>query len=150
MKATDKKPRHNWRPFEEARAFARNLGLTTSKEWGKWAKSDQRPDDIPYNPMSVYKNKGWTGIGDWLGSGRVANQNRIYRPFEEARSFARGLGLKNSKEWASWYKTDARPKDIPSAPAMVYRDKGWINWGDWLGHGKGHGKANKKIFVSSQ
>ena len=52
-----------------------------------------------------------------------------WRPFEEARVFARGLGLKNANEWASWYKTDARPKDIPTAPARFYRDKGWISWG---------------------
>ena len=27
------------------------------------------------------------------------------------------------------------PEDIPSAPQFVYKGKGWVNWGDWLGNG---------------
>jgi len=27
----------------------------------------------------------------------------------------------------------SKPSDIPSAPANVYKVKGWINLGDWLG-----------------
>ena len=31
MKTT--KPKHNWRPFEEARTFVRELGLRNVTEW---------------------------------------------------------------------------------------------------------------------
>ncbi len=44
-----------WRPFEEAREFARSLGLRNSEEWGKFHKSNQRPADIPSNPRREYK-----------------------------------------------------------------------------------------------
>ena len=27
------------------------------------------------------------------------------------------------------------PSDIPASPDNVYKDKGWISWGDWLGTG---------------
>ena len=49
---------------------------------------------FPANPSGVYKNDGWAGIGDWLGTGRIANQNMIYLPFEEARAFVHSLGLR--------------------------------------------------------
>jgi hypothetical protein len=56
----------------------------------------------------------------------------MYRPFEEARKYARDLGLKNQLEWQQWSKSGQRPDDIPSAPNEVYEGQ-WRGWGDWLG-----------------
>jgi hypothetical protein len=120
-----------WRPFEEAREYARSLGLAGQKEWNEWAKSDKRPRDIPSQPASVYKEQ-WVSTGDWLGTGYVSNRKRTYRPFVEAREFARGLGLKTYGEWKAWAKTDARPDDIPAGPEQVYKQE-WQGMIDWLG-----------------
>lgn len=133
MKTTDKKTRPNWRPFEEARVFVRILGLKNKTEWITWTKSDLCPKDIPVYPNSCYKTKGWTSWGDWLGTGRIANQNMIYRPFEESRLFVRGLGLKKYDDWKVWARSKECPIDIPAYPNSVYKDKGWTSWGDWLG-----------------
>ena len=56
-----------WRPLEEARKFARNLGLKREKEWREYVSSGQRPDDIPSAPEDHYRNQGWTGHADWTG-----------------------------------------------------------------------------------
>ncbi len=135
MNPTDKKPRSNWRPFEEARELARSFGFKNKDNWNAWAKSNARPLDIPIWPNDVYKNKGWAGWGDWLGTGRIANQNRLYRSFDKARAYAQSLGLENWTGWKKWAASPSRPNDIPSEPARVYENKGWINWGDWLGTG---------------
>lgn len=63
-----------------------------------------------------------------------------WRPFEEAREFVRGLGLRSQKEWHKYLKGEFRdknikPKDIPADPQYYYKNKGWVNWGDWLGTG---------------
>jgi hypothetical protein len=63
---------HNWRPFEEARAYAQSLELKNRIEWEAWTRSAARPDDIPSNPGKVYKDKGWGSLGDWLGNGHIA------------------------------------------------------------------------------
>jgi hypothetical protein len=120
-----------WRPFEEAREYARSLGLAGQQEWNEWAKSDKRPLDIPSQPASVYKEQ-WVSTGDWLGTGYVSNRKRTYRPFVEAREFARSLGLKTDGQWTAWAKTDARPDDIPAVPAGVYKRE-WQGTIDWLG-----------------
>jgi hypothetical protein len=122
-----------WRSFEEARAFARGLGLTNVSEWMAWAKSPARPPDIPTNPQNVYKESSWAGFGDWLGTGNISNRMRLFRPFEEARAYVRGIGLKNQTEWNAWARSDARPADIPSNAHQVYRDEGWAGYSDWLG-----------------
>jgi hypothetical protein len=56
-------------PFEPARAFVRNLGLRTQREWQAYAVSGKRPPDIPTNPDKTYAGKGWAGFGDWLRDG---------------------------------------------------------------------------------
>ncbi len=122
-----------YRPFEEARAFVRKLGLKDYPEWRAWAKTNARPDDIPATPNEVYIDSGWISIGDWLGTGSVWRGNIIYRSFDEARKFARNLGLKSSAEWHKWSKTNAKPGDIPANPPGVYKGEGWSGWGDWLG-----------------
>ncbi len=129
------KQRSNWQPFEEARTFTHGLGLKTKDEWIKWAKSDARPNDIPSKPSRTYKDKGWVGWGDWLGTGRIANQCRSYRAFEEARTYAHSLGFRCRDEWWNWSKSDKKPEDIPANPPQVYKEQGWVSWGDWLGTG---------------
>jgi superfamily II DNA or RNA helicase len=120
-------------PFEEARTFARNLGLKNSREWDTWSKSDDRPDNIPIVPYHVYQNEGWVNWGDWLGTGNISNSNRVYLPFEEARTFAQSLGLKRKDEWIAWAKSQEKPDNIPATPAQTYNNKGWLCWANWLG-----------------
>ena len=135
MRDAKKKLPRNWREFEEARTYVRSLGLKNHSEWAAWTKSDAKPDDIPADPRQVYKDKGWVSIGDWLGTGNIALFNRTYRPFEEARSFIHSLGLKSKSEWVAWSKSNAKPDDIPANPPQIYKNQGWVGWGDWCGTG---------------
>jgi hypothetical protein len=125
-----------YRTFQKARAYARNLGLNSIDEWKAWTKGPERPKDIPTDVDKVYKNKGWNGWADWLGTGRIYLNSYGHRPFKDAREFARGLDSKTSVAWREWCKSESRPKDIPSNPEKIYRGKGWISFGDWLGTGK--------------
>src|SRR6478672_8310920 len=42
--------RANWRSFEEARAYARTLGLKNTQEWNTYCRSRKKPNDIPVAP----------------------------------------------------------------------------------------------------
>jgi superfamily II DNA or RNA helicase len=126
----------SYRAFEEARSFVRSLRLKSGKEWNSYAKSASRPLDIPATPRDVYTGKGWLGLGDWLGTGRIASMKREFRPFEEARDFVRLLGLRSQTEWRQYAQSNARPSDIPSNPHKPYAGEGWQGYGDWLGTGR--------------
>ncbi|WP_066164708.1 restriction endonuclease [Aliarcobacter cryaerophilus] len=59
--------------FEEAREFVRNLKLKNTYEWRDYIKGklngyEPIPDNIPKSPNIVYKNCGWIGMNDWLGT----------------------------------------------------------------------------------
>ena len=122
-----------YRPFKEARTFARSLGLKNRDEWSQLYRSSQLPDDIPAAPNQTYKDQGWVGYGDWLGTGTVAPRYRKYRPFKEARKFARNLGLKNTDEWREFCRSGQLPVDIPTGPDQAYKNHGWTGMRDWLG-----------------
>jgi hypothetical protein len=96
------------------------------------------PEDISASPGKTYKNKGWKGMGDWLGTGRIANQSREYRDFVKARAFVCSLHLKSQRQWRDYTKglfpaLPPLPEDIPAYPDQTYRNKGWKGMGDWLG-----------------
>jgi len=122
-----------YRDFESAREFVRNLKLKNRKEWQEYCKSGNKPDDIPKHPIGVYKKK-WDGVGDWLGTGTIASQDKVYRPFTEAREFVRTLNLKSVDKWRREYcKSGNKPDDIPKNPDQTYKNIGWVSYSDWLG-----------------
>ena len=52
--------------FNDARKITRELGLKSNKDWRTYSKH-KRPLNIPGNPDSYYKDKGWKGWPDFLG-----------------------------------------------------------------------------------
>jgi hypothetical protein len=133
-----------YRPYKEAREFVRKLNLKNFTEWQEYCKSGDKPDDIPSAPKNSYKNKEYLNLGDWLGTGNVAAQDKEYRPFKEAREFVRKLNLKNFTEWTEYCKSGNKPDDIPSSPKNNYKNKGYVDLGDWLG--TGHISSHKRIY----
>jgi superfamily II DNA or RNA helicase len=65
FKAWDRVARLGRRPWEQAREWARSLGIN-SEEWKSFAKTNARPLDIPSHPDNVYKE--WTNWPDFLGT----------------------------------------------------------------------------------
>ncbi|MBZ5677207.1 MAG: DEAD/DEAH box helicase family protein [Acidobacteriia bacterium] len=128
--------KRTFRLFRLARRFVRTLGLNSHREWLAYCKGEMpdrppRPEDIPSLPSSTYRSAGWKGWGDWLGTKYIANRNRRYLRFSAARAFARTLGLRGEAEWRR--SLHLLPIDVPRKPEVVYKDKGWKGWGNWLG-----------------
>ena len=134
-----------FRSFKQARKYVHSLGLKSQRDWNQYRVSGKRPKDVASNPRLVYK-KEWKGWGDWLGTGAIAPQLKNYRAFDKARKFVHTLDLSARSEWQKFAKSGKLPKDIPNRPDHVYRDKGWKNWGGWLG--TGFIATSKRIFLS--
>ena len=133
----------NWRSFLEARAFVRSKGVTSHADWLRYCRSGEKPDDIPTNPNQTYKAE-WRGLGDWLGTGAVATQDRRYRSFQAARAFVRSKGLTNQAEWRAFCRSGDKPDDIPAAPQKVYKAE-WRGLGDLVG---ATGKWTKQALLA--
>lgn len=133
-------------PYSKAQKLVQSLGIKTAKEFQQWAAGHHklefsRPADLPSNPHQVYPSSQWKGFGDFLGTKRVANYNRKFLPFEEAREFVHHLGLCTIAEWRSYLAGEMpwlpeRPLTIPTNPNYTYKEHGWDGYGDWLGNGR--------------
>ncbi len=122
-----------YRSFQAARAFVHSKGVTSHADWLRYCRSGEKPDDIPTNPDQTYKAE-WRGLGDWLGTGAVATQDRQFRSFHAARAFVRSKGLTSRADWTRYCRSGEKPDDIPTNPEKVYKAE-WRGMGDWLGTG---------------
>ena len=101
-------------------------------------------------------------MGDWLGTNAIAPQKRKYKPFKEARKYARKLRLSSGREWKEFCKKGKLPIDIPAQPDWVYRENGWINLAGLLSDEDRNGRRvdvlngiafdglNQRIFVTGK
>ena len=122
----------NYLSFTYAREYVRKLGFKNKEQLDRYCKSGKKPDNIPHSPSNVYKGKGWTTWGDFLGSGNVANKNRKFLPFDEAREIVRKLGFQNQEAWEQYSKSGKKPDKYVYGDNRIYKEKGWISLGDWL------------------
>ena len=127
-----------WMPFEEAKALMRAEGIETQKQFFQWSREGNRPDNFPSDPAKIYKDSGWKGFGDFLGSGRTRSKNWI--PFEEAKAFIQTEGIETARQFEQWSREGNRPDNFPSDPAKIYKDSGWKGFGDFLGSGRTRSK----------
>jgi len=121
--------------FKKTRAFVQKLRLKGQKDFENWCRAGKRPEFITTHPSRSFKNNGWEGWGDFLGTGRVANKNMKFWSFKKARVYVRSLSFKDQTEFRNAAKSGKLPTGIPRAPVHEYEGKEWKSWGDWLGTG---------------
>ena len=132
--ANNKSPKeYNFLPFEKGKEAVHQYHFKNIHEWYEFCQSENRPSNLPSNPSSYYKDKGWVGWGDWLGTGFIATFNRKYRSFADAKKFVHSLKFRQRKDWRNYCKSGNKPDDIPAIPEVVYKNKGWVSWSNWLG-----------------
>lgn len=78
-----------------------------------------------------------------------------YLSFEEAREFTKKLGLKSRSQWKTEYckgllnNIISLPNNIPTQPHNVYKNKGWIDYKDWLGVQNQSFEPENKILLQN-
>ena len=55
----------------------------------------------------------------------------MFPTYDEASKIVKKLNLQSSKNFFNL--GNKRPKNIPSAPSVYYKKRGWVNWGNFLG-----------------
>ena len=119
--------------FQEAREYVRNLKLKNYVEWRAYLQSGKKPNFIPFHPEQKYKDKGWKSLGDFLGTFTIGNRYIYFLPFLQARKYVRRLNLKSYEEWKLYAHSGKKPYNIPFTPHVVYKNKGWKGYIDFLG-----------------
>ena len=121
-----------YREFNKARTFVRTLGFKRGQDWRNYCISGNKPKDIPSNPQKTYKDLGFIGMGDWIGTGIIATNDRKYRSYKDFKLFVQKNNIKTLNEWKQFVKEQKRlnlfPSDVPSNAPTTYKNE-WEGWG---------------------
>ncbi len=109
--------------YEEAKVVTQALGIKSSTGYFKRYGEDSK---LPSRPDKIYNSSGWINWSHFLGN-RIKPESYAY---DEARLRVQELGIQASDEYGNRYKEDPR---LPRNPDRTYKDKGWINWFNFLG-----------------
>jgi superfamily II DNA or RNA helicase len=127
--------------FNEILAIVRGLASNDEriveyfrdKNNDKPSKRNEKTDQFQFEVVSEYidaeKLSSELQIKLWEKLSRFN-----WMPFEEAREYVRGLGLKSSTEFTEFWRKGKLPKNIPSKPRFVYGSEGFISMPDFLGY----------------
>jgi superfamily II DNA or RNA helicase len=126
----------NYVSYQKAKKYANSLKLQKSSEWSKHTKSKNFPKDIPAAIQNVYKNE-FEGWGIFLGSGNKQGYlNKNYVSLYKVKEYAKKNNIKNRNEWYWHCKNKNIPQNIPQTVDLIYKNKGWKGWDDFLGTSK--------------
>jgi predicted helicase len=124
--------------FQEILSIVRGLASNDERivEYFKDKAETKAPRDVNENQFHLEV------FSDFVDESELASQLQIklweklsrfsWMPFEEAREYVRGLGLKSNREWRRYSKNDLT-LNIPTKPDLTYLNH-WNGWGDWLGY----------------
>ena len=131
-----KTTKRNFMSFKKAKKFVLKLNLKNQKDWMKYSKSGKKPDNLPGNPERIYKGKGWKNLGHFLGTKTIATKERKYKSYEEAKKYIKKFKFRSGNEFIKFAKSKKCPSNIPIMVRGVYKNKGWVSMGDFLGTGR--------------
>jgi len=106
--------------YQEAKRIVEKNGIKSQSEYLAVYKKLR----LPSGPSKYYCGKGWVNWNVFLGKKKV-----IFPSYEEAKRIVEKNGIKSQSEYLAVYKE----LDLPSNPHLNYKDKGWVNWGVFLG-----------------
>jgi hypothetical protein len=112
-------PKRVWRPFAEARDFARSLNLSSCAEWYAWR--EQRPADIP-SSLSSYEE--FAGYADFLGYPNRAERQaarEAVKCWAREQAKARKRQEREQREAAAQQARNAR--EVTRAAKQVAREQ---------------------------
>jgi len=134
-KVQDNEKAKNYFSYDKAKEYVKNLEIKTLIEWKEKTKKELIPYFIPNRPERFYKNRGWISWGDFLGTNRIANQNKkdFFISYDNCCKFVKENNIKSIIQWRKLVSTF--PYNIPKDPHNQYKNKGWISWGEFFGTG---------------
>jgi superfamily II DNA or RNA helicase len=131
--------------FDEAKKVLKPFNLKNWNEYKIFRNStEENKLKLPANPGQIYKNDGWISIGDFLGNGKIANQNKIFLPLQKAKKFLKGKNFE-IHSWKKYTKSKDFPDFLPKDVYCVYgKDKNWKGLRDLFGTEDNWNGAYKK------
>jgi len=112
--------------YESAKKQINNLNLTNITMFKEFMKNSNIK--IPLKPNRFYKNRGWVSWGDFLGTNFIANQFRVFYPYDEFKIKIKELDINTYTDYKKYILLNKDDNKLPTNPNIVYKNKGWVSW----------------------
>lgn len=129
---SDNSRHDNFYSYDESVFFLKKLSLKTRKEYIDYIKSTKNTK-LPYHPDRTYKNKGWVNYSTYLSrnipSSKEKNQN--FPTYSDAKKILEKYNILSVSDYRE--RLSKKEFMLPYHPDRTYKNKGWVNWFDYLG-----------------
>jgi len=131
--------------YEECKDIIVKYKLSGYLEFKKWIKLNNEYN-IPANPHIYYKDKGWVSWDNFLSNDNKSNieKSKMFLTYPECKEYINKFKLTSSNE----YSKIEKPYYIPTSPHIVYKNKGWISWSDFLDNNNISKNKKSKLFFN--
>ena len=107
--------------FNEAKRVCREHKVSSWQDYNERYKDIHF--DLPSDPRLFYKDAGWTSWKEFLGTALLS--------FEQAKQLCREHKVSSQVDYKKRFKDIHL--NLPSAPQISFKDKGWNGWKCFLG-----------------
>jgi hypothetical protein len=133
VKAGDKYKIDNFVSFNKAKDILKGLGIKNTREFRSMDKEHRLLLNLPSNPDSFYRDKGWKSWTHFFESSGTRGLSAKLISFYEARQLVKELGVETIAEYKELSSEKKRHYGLPSNPGQRYKEKGWEGWPHFFG-----------------
>jgi hypothetical protein len=116
--------------YKEAKQTVKKIGFKNSKEYKAWKK----PEGMPCAPHVTYADSGWSGWGEFLGTGSIQPERFMtYLTLAELKVLLKAEGVKSYKGYRAWsvkWNSGRKILGAPKNPNLMYANTGWLGFDD--------------------
>ena len=113
----------NFLSYSEAKEYLSQFSFINEEEFYDWAKTDERPENIPASPRKTY-GADFISMGDFLGNGNFRTKDWL--SYEEYKKEIQKKQFNSINEFKEWAKVNCKELDFPANPFNIYPQfEGW-------------------------
>lgn len=106
-------------PYEEARSWAREQGITSQAQWNALRRAERLPPNFPRHPHVQYKE--WQGWPAFLGKDPTAPYLAKTYDLGVFQAYVQQHGLRTFRAWEAHAMSTTLPDDIPRNPLLAFK-----------------------------
>jgi len=126
--------------YSKAREYLSQFNFANEEEFYAWAKTDERPSNIPASPRKTYGND-FISMGDFLGNGNFRTKD--WPSYEDYKKEIQKKKFNSVGEYTEWAKLNCRKLDFPANPVNIYPQ--FEGWPEFLGYQRNVSVGEKTI-----
>jgi len=130
----------NFLSYSEAKEYLSQFNFASEEEFYAWAKTSERPDNIPASPRKTY-GENFISMGDFLGNGNFRTKD--WPKYEDYKKEIQKKKFNSVSEYTEWAKLNCRKLDLPANPTNIYPQ--FEGWPEFLGYQRNVSVGEKTI-----